>query len=286
MSDPYDPQEPEGARGSSTQYVSRKDLRVVFIVLAVMALLAWPVYLFMLKGVHKSTCAKNLHKISTAMSSYIQDYDERMPFAYQTAEFGSAEIANKGGYASTWQWALQPYTKADVDDWSYFQCPAADPAENTKIANEEGTRVVESSYGMLNAYSNVLFSTIASPTSRVVIAETVKNGALGTSDPLPLSAGGSPLVDDGFVIGFDNDPTYPNKATKFATRLAFPNTAKNGFDPEGDARHPGGIHFLFLDGHLGMFNASAGRVSPQAGGYGLWDVPRPLLQPSLKPRVP
>jgi hypothetical protein len=134
---------------------------------------------------------------------------------------------------------------------------------------------------MLNAYSGSLYSVISNPASKILLAETVRNGVLGTLDPLPLqvpvdpanpSAGMRTIQDDGFVIGFDNDQNYPNGATKFATRLAFPDSKSGELNADTPTRHPDGIHFLTVDGGLLTRGAATARVSLLAGSYGPWDV--------------
>lgn len=274
MSDTYDPQEVEdGRRGA--QYVSRKDFRIVGVFLFFLAVLAWPVYMYMLRGVNSSLCSKNLRKISSAMANYVSDFDEHLPYAYETVNYDSTDIHLRGGYAYTWQWQLERYT----NDWSVFHCPAADASEDSRTSDGSSVRV--SSYGMLNAYSGAQMSMIPNPDQKILIAETAKSGANGTADPLPLHADGSLLKDDGFVIGFDNDQDYPNAKTKFATRLAFPGSATMGFNRDTDTRHPGENHFLTLGGGMRSLDGSMGSVIQLGGSFGRWDVPKPL--PPLSP---
>lgn len=279
MSDPYDPQAVED-RPRGSQYVSRKDVRVVAIVLLVLALLAWPIYLYLKKGVDRSLCAKNLRKIGLSLPQYAADFDEHLPFAYETAGFGTSAISLHGDYAYTWQWQLSRYIKEP----STFLCPAAQPEENTKTS--DGSTVLLSSYGMLNGYSGLDVSTIANPDARYLISETVRNGFDHTYDPLPLNVEGRKLEDDGFVVGFSNDQTFPNLQTKAATRLAFPNTANGHFDSSSESRHPGGIHFLYVDGHVRLLDGGAANVIRLGGGFGPWDVPPPPARYVPKTRGP
>ncbi|HVT13745.1 MAG TPA: hypothetical protein VHE55_15880 [Fimbriimonadaceae bacterium] len=277
MSDPYDPQEVDEKRRGS-QYVSRKDFRIVAVVLFVLAIFAWPVYMFMLRGVNSSLCAKNLRKISGALQNYIADFDDHLPYAYETVDYDSKDVHLRGGYAYTWQWQLERYT----NDWSAFRCPAADKSENTLTS--DGTDIEATSYGMLNAYSGVQMSTIPNPDQKILIGETAKSGANGTADPLPLMAGGNVLKDDGFVIGFDNDQDYPNSKTSYATRLAFPGSAKTGFNHETETRHPAENHFLSLTGAMRSMDGSIGSVIRLGDSFGPWDVPKPI--PAFSPTPP
>jgi hypothetical protein len=278
MSDPYDPQKPEEVRRGS-QYISRKDVKIISIVLLVLFIAAWPVYLYMLANVNKASCSKNMRKIATALSTYRSEYDDHMPYAYETASYSSSDIALKGGYAYSWQWLLEPYT----DGWKVFSCPAAQPSENT--ITSDGGHFHASSYGMLNGYSSVSYSSIIAPGSRIIIGETARNGAMNTFDPLQLQAGGKPLNDDGFMIGFDNDQSYPNSRTQFATRLAFPDSRTKGLNAESSSRHPDGIHFLTVDGSLWTRGGEIARVIEMQGNFGAWDVPN-SAGTSRKPLAP
>jgi hypothetical protein len=275
MSDPFDPQAPEDKpRGS--QYVSRKDFKVIAIGLFFLALLAWPIYNYMLAQVQMSQCGKNFTKMSLALQNYLSDNDDHFPYAYETQGYQSSDATLRNGYANSWQFQLERYTGT----WDVFRCPAADPSENARISN--GDIVETSSYGMVNAYSGVAASTIANPDLKVVIAETATNGANGTLDPLPLIG----PKDDGFAIGFNNSQDYPDLKTQFATRLAFPNSAKTGLDHQSEARHPNGIHFLMVGGGSRFADGAYGHVIPLGAGFGQWDVPKPvpLIEPKTRGR--
>ncbi len=281
MSDPYDPQASDERR-SGSQYVTRRDVRLVGIVLAVLALAAWPVYMYMLRQVNSSTCNRNLRRISEALLAYAHDNEEHLPFAYETNGYGSSEIAVHNGYAYTWQWVLE----AQTSDWSMFRCPAADASEHSKSADPWKGEVESSDYGMLNAYSGQDLSTVSEPGQKIIIGETANRGAMGSYDPLPLLSQGKPIADDGNFIGFDNSQDYPDAKTAFATRLAFRGTSSGHFDRNSEARHPDGDHFLTLDGHRRGGDGAIAEVIQQGGYFGPWDVPKPARRVSpntLKP---
>jgi prepilin-type processing-associated H-X9-DG protein len=280
MSAAFDPDAPEDRR--SSQYVSRRDVRVVGVVLIVLAASAWPIYMFMLRGMHESVCKKHLRRIGTAIGNYTVDFDEHLPYAYETLGYDSSEIRPRNGMAYTWHWPLMAYMKEDeVND--VFTCPAAGDEENTKVT--DGSKIVSVSYGMLNAYSGVDFGTVANPGQKFLISETIRNGNLESYDPLPFPGVG---VNDGFVIGFDNDQTYPDKETKYATRLAYPTSWEDhsgspSFRKDTPSRHPGGVNFLLLDGSARTLDATAARVNWPDGPY---EVPRPRLPFSQTPPKP
>ncbi|HTQ11169.1 MAG TPA: hypothetical protein VMI31_13965, partial [Fimbriimonadaceae bacterium] len=244
----------------------------------------WPIYIYLLGQVDSSLCNKNMGKIGEALLTYVRDNDDHLPYVYEREGYGSDEIALHDGYAYTWQWAVEPYT---TGGWAPFRCPAAEPAEHTKMADPMSGVVEISDYGMPDAYSGRDLSTISNPDQKVIVGDTSNRGALGTYDPLPLTSGGTPLAYDGFEIGFNDSQVYPRldvvspsgsiiPGTRSATRLAFPHSADGKFDHESDSRHPGGIHFLTVGGGLLTGDGAAANVIQLTGGFGgLWDVPRP-----------
>ena len=280
MSETYDPQEAgEGRKGP--QYVTRRDFKIIGIVLLILAILAVPVYRYMLGKVNESICSRHLHKIAVSMLTYATDNDEHLPFAYESVDYTSDEIAVHNGYAYTWEWALEPYCS-----WDVFRCPAADDSEASGSADPKSGIVHLSDYGMLNAYSGKDLSSIPYPEQKVLVAESAQSGANGTADPMPLLAGGKPLQGDGNMIGFDDDQNYPDPKTKFATRLAFPNSAKTGFNRDTAGRHPAGIHYVTAGGGLLVGDGSTAEVILLGGNFGRWDVPKPLLRSLPNPGGP
>lgn len=279
MSDTYDPDAPEDR--PSSQHISKKDLRIIGPILLVLAIAAYPIYLHLLKGVHQSVCRRQLKRVGSALIQYVTDYDDYLPFAYETQGYNSNEIALRKGVAYTWHWPLKQYTGT----FDVFKCPAAHPEENSRSSDND--TFAETSYGMPAAYSGLQYSTIASPNQKFIILETSKNGSRDTYDPLPLTTRDSEgrsveVVDDGFLAGFNNEQVYPSASTRFATRLAFPNSwpKKEGdpvFKEDSEARHPDGLHFVFLDTSIRRLDARAAQVSQP---FGPWDVPKSPLRAS------
>src|SRR5579862_2460169 len=169
MSDPYDPTESED-RPRTSQHVTRRDFKIIGVVLGVLAIAAWPIYIYMLGQVRNSTCNKNLHKIATAMSNYITDSDEHLPFAYETTDDVTKQINLRNGYAYSWQWQMQTYTGKD---WGIYHCPSAIDTEDSLTS--DGTEIHGSSYGMLNGYSGLAESMIIDPAHQILIGETAKS---------------------------------------------------------------------------------------------------------------
>lgn len=268
MPDEFDPQAPEDRR--SSDLMSRKDWRVVAIVLFFLALIGWPIYLKLAADANKALCKRNMRKIGAAMGEYTNDFDGRLPFAYETTGFESTEVRLRDHLAYTWQWQLQRYTR----DWSVFACPAAEEAEHTKTS--DGFSVHVSDYGMLAGFSGIDTATVANPDRSFIVGETSNFGSLNSYDPLPIQVEGSPLRNDGFMIGFDNDQIYPNEQTKQVTRLAFRDVGKGNYNSDSRSRHPGGIFMLTLDGGIRTIEGNDANVKRFGGSYGPWTIPKPL----------
>jgi prepilin-type processing-associated H-X9-DG protein len=53
--------------------------------------------------------------------------------------------------------------------------------------------------------------------------------------------------------------------SRFATRLAFYDTASGTFKPDGRGRHDGGIHILFADSHIETLSPKVAEIRRMAG---------------------
>jgi prepilin-type processing-associated H-X9-DG protein len=126
-------------------------------------------------------------------------------------------------------------------------------------------------------------SSISDPARSVLIAETSNRGSRGTYDPHPLlGTDGKPAPYDGFVIGWDTgnsidwyNTTLSSDMPKSVTRLSFYDTASGDFHERRASRHDGGIHILFVDGHIETVPPTAAVVRYlDVGGdlTGLWST--------------
>ncbi|MBD3175293.1 MAG: prepilin-type N-terminal cleavage/methylation domain-containing protein [Armatimonadia bacterium] len=82
------------------------ELLVVIAIIAILAAILFPVFAKAQDKAKQTSCLSNQRQIATALLSYAQDYDERLPHAAQGPE--------------SWRWKVQPYIK-NVD---LFLCPA------------------------------------------------------------------------------------------------------------------------------------------------------------------
>lgn len=253
----FDATAPEGEAGGRNAYISKRDLKILGLVLLVLAAFLYPVYRYLQKESHKSRCKNNLGAISKALGMYRTEHDDRFPPAYRAAEDG-LPMVNASRLAYTWIDDLHQYMPPRVS----FTCPAAQPSELAYV--EHPTRAgmrLGTSYGLYTPYSSFLHSIIENPDQQLVVAETTNGGARGSFDPLPLkSSDGLDMPYDGFVIGWDNGNAQPNAKTRAVTRLAFYGVSDGKFEEHGEGRHDGGCFALSAAGGLIHLPPTAAQV--------------------------
>ncbi len=75
---------------------------VVVVILAIAALVLFPILARPRENIHRQTCPSNLKQLALGVKQYIQDYDEKYPLT------------------TDWGETAQPYLKS----WQIFQCPS------------------------------------------------------------------------------------------------------------------------------------------------------------------
>lgn len=259
MADAYDPTEDEPRVRS--QHLSKKDVIRLLIGVAILVLAFMPVWLKLKLQRDKHVCKENLAQISRALFLYAENNSGRLPPTYVWGS--NAEPMMFDGRANTWMSLIAEGVKDPVEG---FKCPSAKPSELAPNAIP-GSRTAMSSYGMFGALAAAGTDSVPNPGSQAMLAETANKGAEGTYNPWPIKDEKGNAVHDGYVIGFDNSNFLPLDSdlqvfskSKFATRLAFYETATGVFDDQKQGRHEGGIHIVFLDGHVETVSAKAARI--------------------------
>lgn len=247
----YDPDDSSDAPRSSSQYISGKDVRIIGAVLLVLALILFPIYQYYKRRALEYRTKNNMLAIYKAIQQYAGENDDRFPPTYVTAEGSDAPYLEDG---KPYVWANLPTIDGGLNPRVSFRCPAADQKEVTLT---QGDRSAELTYGMYQALSGLAANEVENQSGTVLLAETSNYGSMGSYNPVPFTdSEGNPMVNDGFLVSFeDSNLEYTGKARK-VTRLAYRDTANGDFGLPGNegaakpGRHEGGIHFLFADGHI------------------------------------
>jgi prepilin-type processing-associated H-X9-DG protein len=256
---PYDPTE-DDARVRSSHF-TKKDLAKFLILIPIIVLALWPLWLRLKEQRDKHVCKDNLAQISRALFLYAENNSGRLPPTYVWGENAEPKMFN--GRANTWMSLIAEGVK---DPASAFTCPSAKATELAPNAIPDG-KTAMSAYGMFAALSAAGTDSVPNPSTQAMIGETASMGAEDTYNPWPLKDEDGRLVHDGYVIGFDNSNFLPLDSdmqvfgkSKFATRLAFYGSKGGQFTDQQKGRHEGGIHIVFLDGHVETLPAKSAHI--------------------------
>jgi hypothetical protein len=274
---PYDPTAPEGEGQRGAGYVTKKDIRVIGIAMAVLAAILFPIYKLLERSSQSSRCLLNMKAMAAALNEYAEQHDDRFPPLMRTLLNGSPDLGETG----------LPYTWAsDVSGFmnprASFRCPTAAEPEVAYVEGRDGNRLPVT-YGMYSPYGAFLRAIVNDPDQTILIAETSNFGALDTFNPQPfLDLEGNKIPFDGFVIGWNDSNFQPSESSSAATRLAFPNSADGQFKKDGPMRHDAGIHAIVISGAAApALNPSQAKTEMRFGlPTGIWEAP-PVSKRSL-----
>lgn len=260
--DSYDPAE-ERPRAS---HITKKDLRVLAVVLVVIAVLLYPIYKAMLGQSEKHLCKQNFKGISNAITLYAMSNDDKLPPAY-VAPDGVSPLLDSKGRPFTWVSLVSEY----MSGRSNFECRSASSAENTVHQHQtDSSKSITCSYGYYLPRAGASTYAFRDISQAVLVTETSNRGSNDTFDPIPLLDINGQPAPDAYVVGFDDSNTGPTNKSASVTRLAFKGTSGGIFSPTGPTRHEGGNFFLFADGHAathGPGNAKLRRLGAQIEGF-------------------
>jgi hypothetical protein len=246
----YDASEVEERPRSA--YLSRKDVRVILVLVAFFVLLMVPIYMVFKQGRDRHLCKQYIGQIFKAVQIYSIEWDNRFPPVYAEGPGGEPALLEPGNVPYTWMSLIQGGMSAR----SSFLCPAAGEEETVRNMHPEPEKEpFRSSFGMYRPWSAYNVSMVSDPDNSVLVAETSNNGARDTYDPVPFSHG-----VDGIVIGWNNDNFRPNSESEYVTRLAFPETKGGRFRKDGPGRHGDGIHVLYISGQYAFVKPNSAMV--------------------------
>ncbi len=97
------------------------ELLVVIAIIAILAAILFPVFAKAREKARQTSCLSNSRQMGTAITQYVQDYDEVYPFSYNYINNGGVWGAG-GGSGGYWHWTycVQPYMKNE----QLFVCPS------------------------------------------------------------------------------------------------------------------------------------------------------------------
>ncbi|MBV6459495.1 MAG: hypothetical protein HONBIEJF_02643 [Fimbriimonadaceae bacterium] len=228
--------------------------------MAVLVLALIPIYMVFKRQSEKHLCQQNMVSISKAIQLYAASWSDRLPPIYSTiAEGDTTPTLDENGRPYTWVSLVQP----GMSPRASFRCPSATDAELVRNQHSDSrSKSLSSAYGMYVSMATRQLSLIPSINQSVLISETSNFGAESSYDPMPfVDPGGNAVPVDGFLIGYDDSNLRHTMKTQFVTRLAYRNSAKGVFSKANDSRHPNGIHYLFVDGHVETLGPSTARVA-------------------------
>jgi hypothetical protein len=268
--DRYDPTNPEGDPSSSNPYLTKKDVKVIGIIIVALGIVLYPMYRYGVRQSEKERCSMNMKAISEALNLYAEAHEGRYPPVYRTGD-GNAPGFGETGRAYTWCDDIAPFMNKRVS----FICPSSDPSEAATMEDPtDSSRVLKTTYGMYAPYGGYPISLIANPDDTALIAETSNLGSAGSYDPMKFKAPDGSFMPDGFVIGWDNSNDAPNAQTKSVTRLAYRDTANGVFKKDGESRHDNGIHVMTANGARQTLPPTAALIERPMGQItGLWTIP-------------
>ncbi len=259
MSGRYDPDAPEGGAPRGVGYVTKKDVKIVGIVIAILAVCSYPLYIVLREDSYRKTCTTNLKQIAQAISLYSQLHDERMPTAYLPDDEGLPILVN--GAPITWASQVAP----NMSERASMECPSATDEEHCRIAPiDRKTGIRRLAFGFYSGLEAQPLGFINDPSGTVMLAETSNGGAEGSYNPVPFtSKSGERQKNDGFLIAWDNKPDGNfgfNEDSRRVTRLAFRNAPDGNPGEKTESRHPNGILAIFADGRIGTLQASSSAI--------------------------
>lgn len=264
----YDPDEPEGSKKSGSQYMSRKDLRWIVIIIFALLIAGTPVWMGMRDQRNKQVCKTNIRAIHAAMFLYAAENDDRLPPLYHVGDNGAPMLFDDKPIV--WASLLVPYMTKRAG----FVCPAAEDSEKMSAYADDGDKRadIELTYGMYLPMSSQPHLLLDSPKTTALIAETSNGGAMGTFNPLPFrDLTGKIVPFDAFMIGYDDSNTEFSEETNWVTRLALRETTDGESLKEAKPRHGAGIHVMYVDGHMRLiFGKDAEVKNLYPNLTGLW----------------
>lgn len=190
------------------------ELLVVIAIILILAAILFPVFARARENARRASCMSNVKQIALGAMMYTQDYDERLPFAYDPANTTATAF---------WFQQIMPYVKSN----QVFFCPSDGNITATDATVKINPSNPVTYYNVSYGWNNIYLTMAAAP------SPTYAYGYGG--DPLPKIPNPSQVV----MLADRNHTTGGNY---WDISQASP------YQPY--SIHLGGANFAFVDGHV------------------------------------
>ena len=268
--DPFDPNAPEGDVRRGSQYMSRRDMKILGGMVVGLMIILYPIYQIGVKNSEKARCTVNMKAMYDAMAQYADQHDGRFPPVFRTGT-GLEPGLGDTGRPYTWASDIQGYMNGRAS----FVCPSAKKDEI--VANEDATsttKILPTTYGMYAPYGGYLQTLIENPDKTVILAETSNLGSQTSYDPVKFGEVGKEIAD-GFVVGWSDSNEDGSLGSRSVTRLAFRGTGGGNFiSPDAVGRHDAGIHVVTAAGERRILSPAMAQIEfRDKEPSGIWTTP-------------
>jgi prepilin-type N-terminal cleavage/methylation domain-containing protein/prepilin-type processing-associated H-X9-DG protein len=202
------------------------ELLTVIAIIALLAAILFPVFGRVRESARRSSCQSNLKQIGLGMLQYVQDYDQKFPFAVQCNAGPDPTLCYGNNNWMGWSVLIQPYTKST----QLLQCPS----EPNKVqVNADTNGFTDYFYNQNLGYNWT--------TEKVAVLDnpsvTITNGEGSYYHSRSWSSG--------MCRGYDYN-------TSSAYKTSGPAQADAQWSPTGGEalRHFDGANYAFADGHV------------------------------------
>jgi prepilin-type N-terminal cleavage/methylation domain-containing protein len=237
------------------------ELLVVIAIIAILAAILFPVFAQAREKARQTVCLSNMKQIGTAVTMYVQDYDEVFPVDNRT--YDPTGPAGSNSIYGAWTQHLQPYIK----NVNVMACPSA------RVLTRE---VVLATGGSQQGAITVPFYQLGA-NERIF-----SNGDLTYEPPVALASVGRPaelpLIADSLYILW-NGPHRIMNANYTGGWWAAPTAPNPAY-----ARHNGGETIVYGDGHAKWVPQTSMMIDPSLGSdwrY-MWKLPFDPSDPRLQ----
>jgi len=244
------------------------ELLVVIAIIAILAAILFPVFSRAREQARKTACLSNGKQIGTALTMYLQDWDETFPF--WVLPCSPAGYQQSGGLFPTEQ--LQPYMK----NWDVWRCPSATESQGGPYSNcypgnwgrPENNKVC--TYGFNTYLMTTNWETSKQPVKLSALKEPAEDPIIADCNMVLWKEFATCNFENGSTPGVPRQVAFANYPDCWhgggcitnQYNICDPQVLKEVLDKF--TRHTGGSVLVFADGHAKWYKAD--QIKDKAGG--------------------